>query len=224
MTDYKIEFTGRATIRLHHGDCMEALPGMKENQYELAIVDPPYGIGILSQFKGCDMGKSMFAQTKATDHSDWDSCKPTREYFIELLKVSCNQIIWGGNYFIDHLRSTRCMVSWDKMNGTNNMSDFEIAWTSFDKACRRFSMHHFSAGYGKKIHICQKPVALYKWLLANYAKDGDRILDTHGGSMSIAIACWDLGFDLDLWELDADYFAAGVDRLRRHISQGQFDL
>jgi len=216
----------RATINLNHGDCMEAMAKMSDNQYDLAIVDPPYGIGILSQFKSAGFleTKSMFKQTKGIVKSDWDSAIPQKEYFTELLRVSKNAIIWGGNYFLDYLGSTKCMISWDKMNGTNNMADFEIAWTNLDSRCRRFNMHHFSSGYDEKIHICQKPTPLYRWILETFAKEGDKILDTHGGSMSIALACWDLKYDLDLWELDEDYYKAGKKRFEDYTAQGQFNF
>jgi site-specific DNA-methyltransferase (adenine-specific) len=208
-------------IELLNIDCMEYMKTLEDNAFELAIVDPPYGVNILSQFKSAGYleTKSMFKQTKGIVNNDWDSAIPDKSYFDELFRVSKNQIIWGGNYFIDHLHSTKCMISWDKMNGTNNMADFELAWASFDKGCRRFSMHHFSGGYGKKIHICQKPVKLYKWLLKNYAKEGDRILDTHLGSGSIAIACDEMGFDLVGMEIDKDYYDGAVKRLTEHQDQ-----
>ena len=235
-------------------DCMEFMKDKPDNYYDLAIVDPPYGIGIMSQFKSAGYleTKSMFKQSKGIKHSEWDAAIPDGDYFTELSRVSTNRIIWGGNYFLDYLGATRCLISWDKMNGTNNMSDFEIAWTNFDSGCRRFSMHHFSAGYGEKIHICQKPIKLYRWLLDNYASckycknagmyfedvagDGGsqvpmhceeccrgernfRILDTHGGSMSSAIACHMEGFDLDICELDEDYFNDAVKRFKLNTIQ-----
>ena len=150
---------------------------------------------------------------------DWDAEIPTAEYFDELKRVSKNQIIWGGNYFLDYLGNTKCMLVWDKMNGGNNMADAELAWTSFDKAVRMFRMHHFSGGYEAKIHLTQKPIKLYRWLLQNYAKQGDKILDTHGGSMTIARACYEEGFDLDIMELDKEYFDKGVQKFKEHISQ-----
>ena len=208
-------------IQAFNMDCMEFMKDKPDNYYDLAIVDPPYGIGIMSQFKsaGYSETKSMFKQSKGIKHSEWDSAIPDGDYFAELSRVSANRIIWGGNYFLDYLGATRCMVSWDKMNGTNNMSDFEIAWTSFDIGCRRFSMHHFSAGYGEKIHICQKPIKLYRWLLTNYAKPNDKILDTHGGSFSSAIACHMEGYDLDICELDEDYFNDAVKRFKLNTIQ-----
>ena len=202
-------------INLHHTDCMEYMAGLPDKAYDLAIVDPPYGISIIGQFNKSDTFKTSTSKSS----SEWDNSIPPPEYFSELMRVSADHIIWGGNYFLDHLGKSNGFVIWDKMNGTNPMADAELAWTSFERASRMFRMHHFSAGYDKKIHPTQKPVALYRWLLKNYAKPGQRILDTHGGSMSIAIACDIEGFDLDLCELDKDYFEAGRKRLEQHQAQ-----
>lgn len=215
MTHYK---TDRLDLRLM--DCMELMRGFVDDQFDIAIVDPPYGIGIVSQFKKTTESKrSMMRGMNGITGSEWDGATPDGQYFEELRRVSKHQIIWGGNYFLDHLTATRCFLSWDKMNGTNNMADFELAWTSFDGSCRRFPMHHFSAGYDAKIHPTQKPVALYRWLLANYAKTGDKILDTHLGSMSHAIAAHYAGLHLTGCELDPDYFAAGIERVKRETAQ-----
>ena len=208
-------------IELFNMDCMEYMKGCKDNEFDLAIVDPPYGIGINDQFLKATKSKtSMFNKTKGClESGEWDSAAPEKEYFVELFRVSKNQIIWGGNYFIEHLHSTRCFVSWDKNNGANNMADFELAWTSFNGSCRRFVMHHFSHGYGSKIHICQKPVKLYDWMLSNYAKEGDRIIDTHLGSGSSAIAAHYFGVDFVGCELDADYFKAAQTRFNNETKQ-----
>jgi len=215
MTHYKTD-----TLDLRLMDCMELMKEYPDKHFDLAIVDPPYGIGIVSQFKKTTESKrSMMRGMNGITGSEWDSSTPDGQYFVELRRVSKNQIIWGGNYFLDHLTSTRCFLSWDKMNGTNNMADFELAWTSFDGSCRRFAMHHFSAGYDAKIHPTQKPIALYRWLLANYAKQGDKILDTHLGSMSHAIAAHYGGVHLTGCELDLDYFAAGIARVKRETAQ-----
>jgi site-specific DNA-methyltransferase (adenine-specific) len=197
-------------INMLNMDCMDFMARTPDNFYELAIVDPPYGIGINKQ-----SGFGTFKSDKK-----WDSNIPDKIYFNELFRVSKNQIIWGCNYFLEYLKKTPCIIAWDKMNGTNDLADFETAWASFESPCRMFRMHHFSAGNEKKIHTCQKPVALYKWLLSRYAKPGDKILDTHGGSGSICIACHDLGFDLDWIELDADYYEAACKRYAEHASQG----
>lgn len=197
-------------IRLIHGDCMEWMKGC--GKYDLAIIDPPYGIG--KRIKGT-WGK----ETGMNEAVKWDEA-PKKEFFELMFSSSLNQIVWGANYFIEHLYSSMGVVCWDKMNGTNNLSDFEFAWTSFnEKTARFFRMHHFSSGYDSKIHPTQKPVKLYRWLLQNYAKEGDRIFDSHGGSMSHAIACWEEDFELDIIELDKDYYDSAVRRFEQHISQ-----
>ena len=204
-------------MKITNEDNMGLMSRYKDNYFDLAIVDPPYGIDIAEDFaEEKHKGKSMM---KGYAKKEWDNKIPKKEYFLELKRVSKNQIIWGGNYFLDYLNATRCFISWDKMNGTNNMADFELAWTSYDKSCRRFSMHHFSKGYGKKIHPTQKPVKLYEWLLMNYAKEGDKILYTHLGSGSIAIACHNLCYDLTACELDKEYYKAALKRIKQHKAQ-----
>jgi site-specific DNA-methyltransferase (adenine-specific) len=214
----KFEFEN---IKMYNMDCMEFMKDVSDGFYELAIVDPPYGINIVDEFqKTIKSSTSMFNLSNGIiGDGQWDKAVPSKDYFGELLRVSRNQIIWGGNYFLDYLHSTRCMLIWDKMNGTNPMADAELAWTSFDKSVRMFKMHHFSSGYGYKIHPTQKPVKLYEWLLTNYAKQGDKILDTHGGSFSSAIACHKLGFDFTGIELDKEYFDNAVRRFQEYSSQ-----
>jgi site-specific DNA-methyltransferase (adenine-specific) len=207
-------------LDIRHADCMDLMREYPDGHFDLAIVDPPYGIGIVSQFnKTTESKSSMMRGMNGITGGEWDNAPPDGQYFAELRRVSKHQIVWGGNYFLDHLNSTRCFLSWDKMNGTNNMADFELAWTSFDVSCRRFAMHHFSAGYDTKIHPTQKPVALYKWIMATYAKPGDRILDTHLGSGSIAIAAHYAGVHLTACEIDSDYYAAGCERVERETQQ-----
>lgn len=198
-------------IELHNIDCMELMKRYPDDYFDLAIVDPPYGINITKQ--------SGFGTLNRDKSKNWDCVIPNGEYFVNLKKVSKNQIVWGGNYFLAYLDNTKCFLSWDKMNGTNDMADFELAWTSFDRPCRKFSMHHFSFGYGKKIHPTQKPIALYRWILDNYAKQGDRILDTHLGSGSSAIAAYQLGYDFVGCELDKDYFKAMQKRVKQAMKQ-----
>ena len=208
---------------IYNLDCMEAMKEMPDKAFELAIVDPPYGIGIVEAIKRSttEGTSSMFKLTKGREGSDFDGKIPDESYFVELKRVSVNQIIWGGNYFLDYLGKTNGFAIWDKMNGTNPMADAELAWTSFDKRTFMFRMHHFSAGYDAKIHPTQKPVALYKWLPKNYAKEGDKILDTHLGSGSSAIAAYQMGFDFTGYEIDKDYFEAAKDRIERHMKQGR---
>jgi len=220
------KFTGRANINLYRGDCNVAMAGMRAGQFDLAIVDPPYGIGEDGGDKKRTRKGKKYNKVVTHEKKKWDDKPPDQEYFDNLRRVSKNQIIWGGNYFIDKIKThSMGWIFWDKKIG-GDFSDGELAWTSFNKALRMVSKSYHQGTHGghDRIQPTQKPVALYKWLLTNYAKPGDTILDTHGGSMSIAIAAWDLEFDLDLYELDADYYKAGVERVRRHISQMQFDL
>ena len=204
----------RSEINLYNMDCMDALREMETNAFDLAIVDPPYGIGINSSGRlGHYGGKGK----------DWDSAIPDDEYFSELSRVSKNQIIWGANYF--KMEPTRCFVIWDKQQPQGvSFADSEFAWTSFDESARTFRKRPQNADADGRIHPTQKPVALYKWLLQNYAKEGDRILDTHLGSGSIALACHDAGYDLTGYELDGDYFKAALQRLETHRKQGQFEF
>ena len=197
-------------IKIHLGDCMEAMRAMEDNAFDLAIVDPPYGIGE-------DGGKARTRGSKRTNgqKKGWDNGRPNSEYFTELIRVSKNQIIWGGNYFADLLPASRCWLYWQKNMG-GDFADGELAWTSFDKVLRQYTKRSETFN---RIHPTQKPVALYKWLLHNYAKEGDKILDTHGGSMSIALACHEMGFDLDLWEIDEEYYNAGLKRFNDHKAQ-----
>lgn len=207
-------YEGRSTIRMYNTNCMEL---MKQSTWDLAIVDPPYGIDASRM----TMGKGSGNDTGKHDKSKkWDLNTPTSYYFNTLSKISDNQIIWGGNYFV--LPPSRCWILWDKLDYNSDFASHEMAWTSFDKVVKCFRRSRSKGGDNiGKIHPTQKPVQLYKWLLTNYANEGDTILDTHGGSMSIAIACWDLGFDLDICELDEDYFNDAVKRFEQHISQTQ---
>lgn len=207
----KKEYKGRANINLYNCDNMEFMKGLPDNYYDLAIVDPPYGIDAGKMTMGS--GKHNFKQGK-----DWDSSIPSDEYFNELFRVSKNQIIWGGNYFPLPLNNN--WIIWDKLNPNLSFSEAELAWSSINKNTRIFKRYSaMDDDDGKKQHPTQKPIALYKYCLGKYAKQGDKILDTHGGSMSIAVACWDYGFDLDLCELDKEYFDKGVERFENHIKQ-----
>ena len=202
-------------VNIHQGCSLEAMKSMKDNQYDLAVVDPPYGI---KQAKGISYGN--WARDIHTE-KDWDNSIPPQEYFDQLFRVSEHQIIWGGNYFIQYLRNTRCFLVWDKHNGSNPMSDCELAWTSFTSSVRKFTYSHiqdYNAGINR-IHPTQKPVALYHWIYEKYASPGMKILDTHLGSGSSAIAAWDCGLDFDGWELDVEYHAGAVTRYQEHIRQ-----
>lgn len=201
-----------STINLYHGDCLEAMRSMPDKCYDLALVDPEYGLN--KKITGGRFAKFGNKQL------EWDKSIPSDQYFIELERVSKNRIIWGANYF-PYLWQYGCrgFIFWDKNMTVDNYSAGELAYSSFDTGAKvaRIEYNGFLGKDKDRIHATQKPIALYKWLLENYAKPGDKILDTHGGSMSIAIACYDLGFDLDLWEIDEDYYKAGKERFDKHV-------
>jgi site-specific DNA-methyltransferase (adenine-specific) len=205
-------------IELYNMDCMEAMAKMPDNAYDLAIVDPPYGLGDRLVKGGASGGMGSLRRLSDNKVEQWDKV-PTKEYFYELKRVSEKQIIWGGNYFLDYLGATDGFIVWDKMNGTNPMADAELAWQNIKGTTRMFRWHHFSGERTTKQHPTQKPVKLYEWLLTNYAKEGDKILDTHLGSGSIAIACHNLKFDLTGYELDTEYYEAATKRLKQHQAQ-----
>ena len=200
-------------IEITNEDNMQMMARFPDNYFELAIVDPPYGIIESGGQKGgiSKKYKNRIYTNGSIDH--WDT-KPSKKYFKELFRISKNQIIWGGNYF--QLPPTRGIIFWDKMQPFETYSKGELAWTSFPNPANLFK---FDNRYKGKIHPTQKPVKLYQWLLMNYAKEGDKILDTHLGSGSIAIACHNLGFDLTACELDSDYYNAAMKRLKQHQAQ-----
>ena len=208
-------------INLYQGDCMDLLKQTPDKYYELALVDPPYGIGAS---KGT-WGSSNKGKITNYGKKEWDSISPDEEYFNELIRVSENQIIFGANHFISKIPfDSSCWIVWDKDN-TGDFADCELAWTSFNTAVRKFKFRWngmLQENMKKKevrIHPTQKPVQLYKWLLQKYAKEGDKILDTHFGSLSIGIACHDLHFELTASELDKEYYELGKNRLMWHQKQ-----
>ena len=206
-------------------DCLEFMASVPDKFYDLAIVDPPYGIGEngqrnLSGNRPTDKWKKPKSQLyKSFD----DSIIPTKNYWEELFRISKNQIIWGANYFTEFLPPSKGWIVWDKqVDIKEHLSMCELAWSSFDKKCNKFE--YLWAGFKKKhqiqrIHPTQKPTQLYEWLLMNYAKEGDKILDTHGGSQSSRIACYNLDFELDIIELDKDYFDQANKRFEQHKKQ-----
>lgn len=229
-------------IELLNMDCMDYMRGLPDKAFDLAIVDPPYGINAANMSMGNNpnrndgwsRGESTAVKARKgrlnqgsgklkgralnTMNCDWDSAPPDQEYFHELFRVSKNQIIWGGNYF--DLPPSRCVVCWDKVQPWENFSQWEMAWTSFDKPASMFRFSNTGGANAEhKIHPTQKPRKLYEWLLDKYAKQGDRILDTHLGSGSSAIAAHRMGFDFVGMELDADYYAAAVQRFERETAQ-----
>ena len=188
---------------------MEYMKTLPDKYFELAIVDPPYGLGNKTLTSGGTW--SVKWQNKG---AHWDIA-PTAEYFNELFRVSQNQIIWGGNYF--KLPPNRCFLIWDKVTHMPSMSDCEYAWCSMDNNAKLYKFPRNTEE--KRIHVTQKPIPLYEWLLTHYAKQGDKILDTHLGSGSSRIACYNLGFDFVGCEIDEDYFKAQEERYQAHISQ-----
>ena len=206
-------------------DNMKLMARYKDNYFDLAIVDPPYGIGF-GEFNRTNKDSNGI-RYKANKYKQgaWDNKIPNNNYFKELIRVSRNQIIWGGNYF-SYLWKNGCkgFIFWYKGNPVPNFSDGELAWTSFNKVAKQFDYRYYGGLEGKtsasnKIHPTQKPVSLYEWLLMNYAKEGDKILDTHLGSGSIAIACHNLGFDLTACEIDKDYYNLAIERINKHKAQ-----
>jgi site-specific DNA-methyltransferase (adenine-specific) len=213
------------TIQLLNMDCLEYMAGLPDKAFDLAIVDPPYGIG-----ENGDRNKSRGKLAVAKDYKSFaggDLEPPPVSYFQELQRVSHNQIIWGANHFIDRIAlPSSCWVVWDKVTGNSDFADSELAWTSFKTAVRNFRFQWSGMLQGDmknkeaRIHPTQKPVKLYEWLLTNYAKPGQRILDTHLGSGSSAIAAHNLGFDFVGTELDQDYYDSALARFNKHIAQG----
>ena len=210
-------------INFYNMDCMEFMKDCPDKKYDLAIVDPPYGISASkkNKYHGDAMTKYI--------PKEWDYRAPGQSYFKGLFKISKNQIIWGGNYFPQYLTPQKNWIVWDKLQPEGvSFSMHELAFCSVPGQAMIFKKIHdgnrISNSPDKakkylKIHPTQKPIDLYRWLLKNYAKEGDKILDTHGGSMSSAIACHQMGFDLDIIELDKDYFDAAKQRFDKEISQ-----
>jgi len=216
-------------IELLNIDCMDYMAGLPDKVFDLAIVDPPYGI---KENAHRAQSRTKLAKTKVYNNSTWDNEIPPPLYFKELFRVSKNQIIWGGNYFIENLYNTRCMIVWRKLT-TGNFADCELAWTSFNTSVREFTFMWNGMLQGKnmdeghkmnpnkcnneeRIHECQKPVALYKWLIKNYAISGHKLLDTHGGSFSSAIAAFEMGYEITVCEKDIICYNDGKKRFNAH--------
>ncbi len=206
-------------ISLIHGDCLQALKSYGDNYFDVAIVDPPYGIGIDGQKQSINLNNPK-ANRKAHDFKGWDNEIPTAEYFAELERVSKNQIIWGANYFVEHLhKGTKGWVVWYKGQEGLTMSDAELAYSSFDCATRVVKINRVELLKDGTIHPTQKPIKLYKWLLENYTNENDLILDTHLGSGSIAIACHQMKRKLIAYEIDAEYYQKACKRFEEQTRQ-----
>lgn len=203
-------------LTITNEDNMELMSRYPDKYFDLAIVDPPYGYG--------NKETNILNFRKKEQHRECNIA-PSEQYFKELFRVSKNQIIWGGNYFpFIWNYGGRCFIYWHKGNPVENFADGELAWTSFDKNAKQFDYRYYGNLEGKtstseKFHPTQKPIDLYKWILDKYAKQGDKILDTHLGSGSIAIACHDYGFDLTACELDKEYFDKAMQRINNHVAQ-----
>lgn len=210
--------------KLYNEDCLEAMKQIPDKYFDLAIVDPPYGIG-----EDGSKNNSRGKITKAKDYKSFagfDIEPPKKEYFDELIRVSKNQIIFGANHFISNIPiNSSCWIVWDKDNGETDFADCELAWTSFKTAVRKYKfkwqgmLQENMKNKEVRIHPTQKPVALYEWLLKNYAKQGDKILDTHVGSASSLIACYNLGFEYIGFELDKEYFDKATQRIEARKNQ-----
>lgn len=196
-------------------DCMELMKKCPDGYFDLAIVDPPYGIGAAKE--------KPHNGWKDWGIKEWDNDSPPVEYFNELFRTSKNQIIWGANHFISKMpNDSSCWLIWDKGQRNFSLADAELAWTSFDKAVRIYEYARAKALAEGKIHPTQKPVSLYRWILKRYAKAGDKILDTHVGSGSSLIACIEGGFNYWGTEIDKDYYEAAKKRIARAFRQ--YDL
>lgn len=200
------------TSEVFNMDCMDYMRQFPDKHFELAIVDPPYGIGISSN-----------PVRQQHDKKQWDNAIPKADYFSQLMRVSKNQIIWGGNYFLDYLGASQGFVIWDKVQPQDfSLAMCEFAWSSIQSPAKMWKRSVLAER--NKIHPTQKPIALYKWLLKNYAKEGDNILDTHLGSQSSRIAAYDMGFDFFGTELDPDYFNDGNKRFEQIKAQMKLEL
>ena len=212
------------SLKITCEDNMKLMARYPDKYFDLAIVDPPYGIG---ESSNDNKSRSKLGKSKNYGNKKWDDNAPNQDYFNELKRVSKNQIIWGANHFIENIpnANSSCWIVWDKVNGENDFADCELAYCSLKTAVRKieFRWHGMLQGNMKekeiRIHPTQKPVALYKSVLDKYAKQGDKILDTHLGSGSIAIACHDYGFDLTACELDKEYFDKAMERIKNHTNQ-----
>jgi site-specific DNA-methyltransferase (adenine-specific) len=203
-------------IQITNEDNMELMARYPDKYFDLAIVDPPYGIGANKMTLG-NGKKKIFRGI-----NDWDKSIPSKKYFDELFRISKDQIIWGANYMIEYLKPSSSWLFWDKGTGDNDFADGELGWTSFGGALRKINKSWVGANAKdecERLHPTQKPIYLYGWCLNKYAKKGYKILDTHLGSGSIAIACHDYDFELTACELDKEYYDKAIQRIKNHVAQ-----
>ena len=220
----RIGSVGRSALStVYLMDCIEGMKCYPDKYFDLAVVDPPYGIGVDGAIHIRKPDRpSTWDMVEKYERKEWDRAIPTAEYWKELFRVSKEQIVWGGNYFTEFLPPSKCWIFWDKLfDKTFNFSHGELAWTSFDKQLFKVTKSSKAETNGGKnrIHPTQKPVYLYDWIFMNYAKDGDKILDTHLGSGSSRIAAHKAGLDFVGFEIDEDYFNASEDRFKKFVSQ-----
>ncbi len=213
-------------LDIRNCDCMDVMREYPDGHFDLAVVDPPYGVGVDG-----GIGGGVLAKKSGFAKKGWDTATPPVEYFDELRRVSKHQIIWGANHMMDKImRGSSSWIIWDKENGENYFADAELAYTSHDKAARVFRfrwqgmLQGDMANKEDKIHPTQKPVKLYDWIFANYAAPGMKVLDTHLGSFSSVIAAIEAGMHITGCEIDPDYFKSGMDRVNAHLSQQTFQF
>jgi len=204
-------------MKITNEDNMQLMARYEDNYFDLAIVDPPYGINMSMGHKGSEKRGD---KNKYKNFAGNDDQTPPQEYWDELFRVSKNQIVWGGNYMMEYLKSSPCFLIWDKVQPEDfTMAMAEFAWTSFKSPAKIYQKRVVGADPDGRIHPTQKPIKLYEWILMGWAKEGDKILDTHLGSGSIAIACHNLGYDLTACELDTEYYNAAIKRINQHKAQ-----
>jgi len=204
-------------IQITNEDNMALMARYPDGYFDLAIVDPPYGIGV-----NMNAGRKKDTKSKKRNVKQWDNETPNQNYFNELFRVSKNQIVWGANYMTQFLPNSMGWIFWDKCVAEGcSFSDGELAWTSHQQSLKKAVIPYsgFIGMEGEKFHPTTKPIKLYKWLLEKYAKQGDKILDTHLGSGSIAIACHDYDFELTACELDKEYYDNAIKRIKNHMAQ-----
>jgi len=204
--DFKIK-----NVKLYNVDCRDFMKDIPDNYYELAIVDPPYG---LKSFKNLKENNNRI-QKIFRESENYNNATPTKKYFDELFRISRKQIIWGANNF--NLPPTEYFLIWNKQQTVDNFASAEYAWTNYKMPAKVFTYSIHKHNHTTKIHPTQKPIVLYKWILSKYAKKGDKIFDSHGGSFSSACACLDMGFEFDGCEIDKEYFNNAVERLKNNV-------
>ena len=216
----RIGSVGRSALStVYLMDCIEGMKQFPDKIFDLAVVDPPYGIAKWSNGSGAN----TLSDSEKNKINNWDAQVPTKEYYRQLFRVSKNQIVWGGNYFFENLGNCYHMIIWDKKSRGMHLADGEFAWTSYKKTAMRIFEKHLSSTEAKgitRIHATQKPICLYDWIFKNYASEGNLILDTHLGSQSSRIAANKAGLDFVGFEIDREYFDNGNKRFKNFVSQG----